>query len=45
MINTASGTIDSYRHPDYTTAVGNACGKCSTRVSHVVLDVSSGKSL
>ncbi|MGC6567764.1 MAG: sulfatase-like hydrolase/transferase, partial [Akkermansiaceae bacterium] len=24
MINTATGTIDSYRHSDYTTAVGNA---------------------
>lgn len=24
MINTASGTIDSFRHPDYTTAVGNS---------------------
>lgn len=24
MINTASGTIDSFRHPDYTSAVGNA---------------------
>ena len=23
MINTATGTIDSYRHPDYTTAVNN----------------------
>ena len=23
MINTATGIIDSYRHPDYTTAVGN----------------------
>ncbi|MGC6581350.1 MAG: sulfatase-like hydrolase/transferase [Akkermansiaceae bacterium] len=24
MINTATGTIDSYRHPDYTSAVGNS---------------------
>ncbi|BCX47363.1 outermembrane adhesin-like protein [Haloferula helveola] len=36
MINTATGTIDSYRHPDYTTAVGNAWTDVEERFATLV---------
>lgn len=36
MINTATGTIDSYRHPDYTTAVGNSWTDVEERFATLV---------
>ena len=36
MINTANGTIDSYRHPDYTTAVGNTFTDIEERFATLV---------
>lgn len=36
MINTATGTIDSYRHPDYTTGVGNTWTDVEERFATLV---------
>lgn len=36
MINTATGTIDSYRHPDYTTGVGNSWTDVEERFATLV---------
>ena len=42
MINTANGAIDSYRHPDYTTAVGDAWTDVEERFATSVRRIDDG---